>query len=304
MSLPKSKNEHPGKIIDSKNGFDILECVSCGFKHIMPIPTADELENVYRHEYYSKDKPMFLQQSNEDVAWWNLVYSDRFDTFEEHLSDSKRRILDVGSGPGFFLKHGKDRGWITQGIEPSKQATKHARSLGLSIVEDFLSESSVAQFEPFDVVHASEVLEHISDPTLLLTLIHGLLKPGGIICLSVPNDYNPFQQTVRDVDNYDPWWLAPPHHINYFNFKSLNRLLSNLGFDVFLQEATFPIDMFLLMGDKYVGDDALGRQCHKKRMRMEMQLAESGNNELRRAWYRSMADLGIGREVCLFAKKC
>jgi len=47
------------------------------------------------------------------------------------LPSGSRRILDVGSGPGYFLLHGKNRGWQTLGIEPSKQAAEHGRKLGL-----------------------------------------------------------------------------------------------------------------------------------------------------------------------------
>ena len=33
------------------------------------------------------------------------------------------------------------------------------------------------------------------------------------------NEYNPFQIALRDNCGYEPWWLSPPHHINYFNFE-------------------------------------------------------------------------------------
>ncbi|MGS0695601.1 class I SAM-dependent methyltransferase [Shewanella sp. 0m-4] len=295
--------QHSGKVIDSRHGYDVIDCEECGFKHVMPMPTPEELEQVYREEYYSKDKPLFLSQSNEDAAWWERVFADRFDTFEAHLPQKSRRVFDVGAGPGFFLHHGLQRGWTTQGIEPSKQASEHAKELGVDVVTDFLSPTSVANFEPFDVVHACNVLEHIPNPIELLACISELVKDEGLLCISVPNDYNPFQKTVREVDGLEPWWLAPPHHLNYFDVNSLTQLLNNSGFEVFLKESSFPIDMFLLMGDNYVGNDELGRACHKKRMKFEMSLIESGQNDLKRAWYQSMAEVGIGREICLYARK-
>ncbi|MCK8043382.1 class I SAM-dependent methyltransferase [Shewanella sp. 1CM18E] len=295
--------QHTGNVIDNRHGFNVIDCEVCGFKHVSPMPTAQELEQVYREEYYTKDKPLFLSQSKEDAIWWERVFADRFDTFETHLPTGNRRVFDVGAGPGFFLHHGKQRGWVTQGIEPSKQASEHARELGIDVVSDFLNPTSVKQFEPFDVVHACNVLEHIPNPIELLECIHLLVKDGGLVCISVPNDYNPFQKTVREVDGLEPWWLAPPHHLNYFDVSSLTQLLNNSGFDVFLKESSFPIDMFLLMGDNYVGNDELGRACHKKRMKFEMSLIESGQNDLKRAWYQSMAEIGVGREICIYARK-
>jgi len=294
--------EHHGTKIDSKDGFDVIECTVCGFKHIIPIPTAEEMINIYNDKYYSIDKPMYLKRAKEDIEWWNLVYSERFDTFESLLPPEQRSILDVGSGPGFFLIHGKKRGWKTLGIEPSSQAAVYSRNLGLEIVEDFLTEKTVIGLEKFDVIHMSEVLEHIPDPKGMLKIVRRLLKPRGIICVVVPNDYNPFQKALIKGCDFEPWWVAPPHHINYFNSDSLSQLLSNSGFDVMLSEATFPIDIFLLMGDNYVNNDKVGRKCHHKRKMFEQNLNKAGYHNLKRDLYQSLANRGLGREVILFGR--
>ena len=303
--MPESRQweHHSGPVLDSVKGFDVIECEMCGFKHIVPIPTPEELEAVYRQEYYSAEKPQYLERHREDLDWWNLVYSERYDTFEQLLPPHRRRILDVGSGPGYFLLYGKQRGWQTLGIEPSAQAAAHSRELGLEIGEDFLNEETVSQLGAFDVVHMSEVLEHIPDPSGMLQLVRRLLNPDGLICVVVPNDYNSFQHALRTVCDFKPWWVAPPHHINYFDFDSLSQLLSASGFDGLLREATFPIDMFLLMGDNYVGNDALGRQCHTKRKTLERNLAEAGMTDLKRRLYEGFASIGIGREVQIIAQK-
>ena len=107
------------------------------------------------------EKPLYLERHREDLDWLNLVYRERYDTFEEFLSPHRRRILDVGSGLGFFLLHGKQRGWQTIGVEPSKEAVAHSRDVGLEIVEDFLTEHTAKQLGTFDVVHIDEVFEHI-----------------------------------------------------------------------------------------------------------------------------------------------
>lgn len=303
MTEIKKWRNHRGPILDSVKGFDVIECETCGFKHIVPIPTHEELETVYRDEYYSKEKPMYLERTREDLDWWNLVYSERYDTFEEHFPLGRRRILDIGSGPGFFLLHGKQRGWQTLGIEPSRQAADHSRKLWLEIVEDFLTEELENKLGKFDVVHISEVLEHIPDPKGMLQLARHLLTSGGLICVVAPNDYNPFQYALRTSCSYEPWWVTPPHHINYFNFDSLSRLLEFAGFEVLIREATFPIDMFLLMGDNYVGNDNLGRQCHSKRKTFECNLNKSGLSRVKRQLYQNFAHFGIGREVVLFGIK-
>lgn len=299
----KSWNQHRGPVLDRCGSFDVLDCVLCGFAHVVPIPDPEQMDVVYREEYYSKEKPLFLERHRRDLDWWNLCYDQRYDTFESVLPVGRRRILDIGSGPGFFLKRGKDRGWSVLGVEPSKQAAAHSRGLGLEIVEEFLTPSLAETLGAFNVVHLSEVLEHIPDPAAMLSTAFRLLSPGGLVCVLTPNDYSPFQRALRTTCGFKPWWVSPPHHINYFTVDSLSRLISRSGFEILLREATFPIDMFLLMGDNYVGHDAVGRQCHERRMIFEKNLRASGLTDLHRTLYRQLSDLGIGREIIVYGKK-
>lgn len=302
MSVKKWQG-HEGPVVASANGFDVIECKQCAFKHIIPIPSEEELEQAYRHEYYTQEKPLYLERHREDLEWWNTVYTRRYEILEQHLPAQQRKILDIGSGPGFFLLNGKNRGWQVKGVEPSMQAAQHSQGLGLDVENIFFSEQSAPALGSFDAINMGEVLEHIPNPAALLKLVHARLNVGGMVCLIVPNDFNPFQLTLHDHLGFGPWWVAPPHHINYFNFKSLAGLVEKCGFEVLHQESTFPIDMFLLMGDNYVGNDQLGRSCHTRRMNFERALIKGGMADLLGDIYAKFAKQGIGREVVLFAKK-
>lgn len=296
---------HAGVALDTVNGYSVIDCDACRFKHIVPIPTPEELANVYQHEYYSVEKPLYIERHIEDLDWWNLVYAEQYELFEHLLpgdNGSRRRLLDVGSGPGYFLLHGQQRGWTVRGLEPSKQAASHSRGLGLDIVEAFLNDDTAATLGAFDVVHMNEVLEHVPDPRHALALAYSLLEGGGLVSLTVPNDYNPFQHVLREVCGFAPWWVAPPHHVNYFDVESIQRLLSE-RFEVVDVETTFPIDLFLLMGENYVGNDDLGRACHARRKRFEVNLARAGKTALMHDIYRDLAQLGVGRDVVVTARK-
>ena len=294
---------HNGEIIDSIGTFEVMACYPCGFKHIVPIPTQSELDQVYRDEYYSREKPQYLVEHREDLDWWNVVYDERYDMFETILPDTGRRILDVGSGPGFFLKRGQERGWEACGIEPSRQAASHSRGLGLNVIEGFLQESLAESLGTFDVIHMHEVLEHIPNPTEIIRLAFRLLNSNGMLCVIVPNDYNPLQLLVRNHLEYQPWWVAPPHHINYFDHHSLAVLIESAGFQVLRNTSTFPIEMFLLMGCNYVGDATVGRIVHGQRKQMEVNLVKAGYGLLKQNTYDAFAKEGIGREVVVYAQK-
>ncbi len=51
----KKWHNHEGVVEASENGFDVIDCQFCGYKHIIPIPTVEELETVYQHDYYNQE---------------------------------------------------------------------------------------------------------------------------------------------------------------------------------------------------------------------------------------------------------
>lgn len=297
-------NGHKGPLIDVAREYDIIDCEECGFKHIVPIPAQEEIDGLYEKEYYTTEKPQFIARQIEDLDWWDCIFNDRYDYFEMNLSTVRRRILDIGCGPGYFLKRGMERGWDCLGVEPSLRAADHARQLGVNVINRFFHDAGLEQKTgTFDAVHMSEVLEHIADPTQLCLAAYSLLAQHGIICIVVPNDYNPIQEILRERLGYNPYWLAPPHHINYFDYDSVENLLRKSGFTIIRRTAMYPMDFFLLMGDNYVGNDQLGRACHTKRKSFDTVLAKSSLKDFRRELYELMAHHGIGRETVVYAKK-
>ena len=301
--MPEAKNTHQGPVIDRKNDFEVIECGQCNFRHVVPLPTENELAALYNEDYYAREKPLYLERTKEDLSWWNLAYADRFAFFEERLPQTRRRLLEVGSGPGYFLHMGQMRGWNGLGIEPSAQAAAHTREMGLEVLEDFLTPQTAPALGTFDVVHMYNVLEHVPDPEQMIALAHSLLNPGGLYSVCVPNDYNVLQDVLRRFDDFEPWWVAPPHHLNYFSFDSLTALLERSGFEVVERTTSFPMEVFLLRGQNYIGNDALGRHCHGMRKLLDQRLEVSGLNHVRQELYRGLAALGIGREVELIARR-
>ncbi len=292
--------DHRGPILDRVESCRVIDCTPCGFKHIVPIPTRRALNALYSQKYYTRQ---YAKRIQADLSWWDLVFADRYDTLEEHLPSHRRQLLDVGSGLGYFLLHGQRRGWQVTGIEPSAEAAAYARQMGLTVKEFFLEEDTADRLGTFDAIHLSEVLEHLPDPGATLELLHRRLAPEGVICIVVPNDYNPFQWAARVVGETSPWWVKIPHHINYFDLSSLRRLLTRRRFEILHEEATFPIDLFRLMGNDHAGNDDLARDSHHKRTTFEANLAAVGLTALKRKLYRALAELDIGGELFVVARR-
>ena len=79
--------------------------------------------------------------------------------------------------------------------------------------------------EYFDRVICSEVLEHVSDDRLVLAELVRVLRPGGVLAISVPDEY-----TERLLWRYAPEYRsAPGGHVRIYQRKEIARLLQASG---------------------------------------------------------------------------
>lgn len=293
---------HQGSVLDRAGGHTVIACETCGFAHVVPLPDEPALAALYTQSYYAETKPDYLVRAREDEPWARLGFDDRLDLLEAHLPEKRRRLLDVGSGPGFFLARAAERGWQAQGIDPSAQACTHAHGLGLRVMQAAFDGTAAERLGVFDAVVLTNMLEHVADPIGLLGRAWSVLDGRGLVCVTVPNDYNPLQETLRRA-GARPWWVAPPHHLNYFTFDTLGALLSEIGFQEVARSTSFPMEMFALLGDNYIDNDTLGRACHKRRVGFDLALARTARGEARRQFYGALAAGGFGREVIIIAEK-
>ena len=305
IRLYEESHGHTGTEVYRKGEIAVIDCEACGFKHILPIPTQAELDGFYSEEFYDKLWPNAIANSEADRDWYDLGFRDRYETFEELLPDPGRRaLLDIGSGSGHFLKCGQDRGWQVLGIEPSATAHEFATGdLGVPVVKGAFTAENSRSFGHFDVVTMNKVFEHLRDPAEVLRLVHEILRPGGLVCITVPNDFNPLQEVAARHLGREPWWVDPTEHISYFDSASLSGLVERCGYRTEHLVTSFPLELFLLMGENYLDDDRVGKGIHNKRKQFEMILEESGHGRLRRELYGKLQTLGLGRELTIYARK-
>ena len=296
---------HKGHVISENETFSVIACELCGFNHVTPIPDASFLEDYYKNEYLGKRiSDTFYKKMESEFEWNEIFHNEKFDVAEEIIKGHPKKVLDIGSGLGCFLNVGKKRGWDCLGIEPSVDSVNYSRAkFEINVKEIFLSSETADQIEKQDFIHSQEVIEHLSDPVEMVEITHSLLNPDGVVCIACPNDFSPLQGVVNNLVDVPDWWVAPPEHINYFSIESLSNLLTKSGFEVFHTTSTFPLELFILMGDNYVGDNEMGSTIHKKRMTLEKNLLKYNYEDLRRELYQSFSKLNLGREIAVFARK-
>lgn len=278
-----------------------------GYLRIDPVPTQAEVERYYTQEFYSSEYPRFNDSSLEVQEEEREFFDSRWEAIcaqvEAHFGSLEDiSVFDVGFGFAQALLYFRGKGMHGAGLEPSPEGVAYALEQGIEAYRAGIEQFDVVGDRRYDVVTIINVLEHLRAPAdTLVKVREQLLRPGGLLVIDVPNDFNDFQTAADAEHGLGQWWVCPPNHINYFSFSSLGRLLDACGYDVVHQEATFPLEMFLLMGDVYVGDADLGKACHNKRVRFESVLRRQGKEHKLRRFYESLADLDLGRQAVVYA---
>lgn len=136
------------------------------------------------------------------------------------------RMLDIGCGYGFGLDLGERlRGWHGIGLDPSPAAQQGRVELGIDIRSGILDDD-FAPGQRFDVILASEVLEHIPDPGAFLRAIRARLPDDGLVLLTTPD--------ADAVGPETPWStlqavLSIGHHEFLVDADGLRQLLEDVG---------------------------------------------------------------------------
>ena len=279
--------------------YQLIDCNKCGFIHALPKPSDEELSRFYRKKFYNQQRKSdyFAKQKNQ-LAWWNIVFEQRLQRLEELLG-RKGRIVDVGCGPGFFLNYARDAGWDVIGLEPSRDAANYAiEEFSLTIIQDEISTLWNKDIGlSVDIVYSHGVIEHLKDPLSYLEKSKAILDGPGLIFTSAANDFNIYQALAIKALGIDPWFIIPPEHLNYFTVESLVLAHEKFGYKIRDLRTSFPIDMFLMMGEDYVSNSELGPSFHSMRANYEKNLLTFGFGNLLSEIQRFNAKMGIGRQT-------
>ena len=133
-------------------------------------------------------------------------------------------LLDVGCSTGDFLHAARDSHEV-EGLELSAWASQFAAKRGLKIHVKKLEEMKGAD-GAYDVITLWGVIEHLEWPKREMRHVNRLLKKGGIACFWT-GDSDSFW--ARLLGRH--WWYLMGQHIHYFNWRSMDRLLADAGFE-------------------------------------------------------------------------
>lgn len=120
----------------------------------------------------------------ENTHWW---HQHKRAVCHQRISRMKiGKVLDVGVGTGKILEELKQLNWQVFGVDIDQQAQLHSRKRRIDLKIADVSQSLPFKDNYFDAVLALDVLEHIKNDNLALIEIKRVVKPNGIILISVP----------------------------------------------------------------------------------------------------------------------
>jgi SAM-dependent methyltransferase len=214
---------------------ELLSCTTC--EHVLSIHAMD-LEGLYGGDYVDStyggskglraafDRIISLPDSESDnvgrVAYINRLIGSQND------ASGRRSVLDVGSGLCVFLHRMKATGWDCTALDPDERAVAHAREVvGIGAIRgEFMQ---LAPTGKFDLLSFNKVLEHVENPTAMLSQSQHWLKPGGSVYIELPD-----AEAARHAGYGREEFFID--HIHVFSFASMAILANKAGFDVVMSE--------------------------------------------------------------------
>jgi SAM-dependent methyltransferase len=176
------------------------------------------------------------------------------------------RILDIGCGTGARVTRplaDAFRSLHFLGVDADERSIAWARNNHRDHDNlDFATLDSLPTDQRFDLVIASEVIEHVPDPMGFLLDLRGRLTPTGTIAMTLPNGYGPFEAMaltecllhLSRLQNVLRWLkykmlgrsvppaagdvdtLAVSPHVNFFSLGEITGLFAAAGLRVLRSE--------------------------------------------------------------------
>lgn len=195
-----------------------MRCESCG--------------HVFTDGYFSDDvlAAIFQKTSEHQKPGWNFeqqrpVSARIVDAVADHVDHGA--WLDVGFGNGSLLFTAEEWGFLPVGIDLRPSSVEALRSLGIEAhCIDIVGLQDPGRYS---VISMADVLEHMPFPKPALVAAHRLLRPDGILFISMPN-YQTIAWRLLEAAKMNSFWIEIEHYHN-FSRARLYELLREMGFE-------------------------------------------------------------------------
>lgn len=210
---------------------DLVKCGACDLVFVSPFPSPKQVRKIYTEAEFFQRVPYDSTKAGygnylQEEALIRERFRKKIALIKKHQTNGK--LLDVGCATGFFLSEARKAGYEVYGVDLMKFAVDHCRKSGLKNVYQGTLEETKFPNGFFDVVVAMEILEHLANPKRFLKKVAQLIKPSGLLVVSVPNRKSLIARLMGRL------WFGyyQYQHLLMFEPKTITSLLSQSGFVV------------------------------------------------------------------------
>jgi 2-polyprenyl-3-methyl-5-hydroxy-6-metoxy-1,4-benzoquinol methylase len=232
--------------VDPHEPFPIVRCRLCGFQYSQYVLTPDLLNRLYNQcidPETSQAKIYRVYKRRAYVQIWTTLFYLWSEGKQDETLDV--RLLDYGCGWGDFMMTAQMPGLRCIGMEYDQRKIAYVKDLGFEVVD---SHDDLQSAAPFDLFFCNQVLEHVSQPKMVMQKINSCLSPGAYGFVGVPDfgaenledAVNRFSTGGLVNKNINPW-----EHLNYFSPALLVTMLRDSGFRVIQPNQGNPLKSFL-----------------------------------------------------------
>ena len=221
--------------------FHLCRCRECGFLLTQDFPPETEIGRYYATPDYishSDTKKGLMNSLYHRVRKYMLKRKARLVVHESHRKEG--RLLDIGTGTGYFAATMQRQGWQVEAVEKDEGARRFAREHFALQVKP---ETALRDYAPhsFDVITLWHVMEHLEHLNETWELLNTLLTEKGVLIVAVPNS------SSFDACKYGAYWAAydVPRHLWHFTPATIQRLASKHGF-IMAERYPMPFDAFYI----------------------------------------------------------
>lgn len=162
-------------------------------------------------------------------------------TLVQSRFSTETKILDIGCGGGEFLMQLKEVGFSDlSGADIERYTDLSKNNIDFQSV-DFCYEKLPWKDGTFDLITSWEVFEHLENPHFVIREIVRVLKPGGIVVISMPNVFHIISRLIFLKTGDFPRWNWKNNHITVYSKSIFNKVFLK---DLTLKEAKYFLPEF------------------------------------------------------------
>lgn len=277
----------------------ILKKNKYGFYQVKKPPSSKDLNFYYKKKNYSKRN--LIAYYEKDSKYYNFYLNLLLKWIRNNTKFKIKKLIDIGCGVGHFLEAGNANKISSLGLDISEDIIKYLRKKKLKA--EYYNLNETAKKRSTDLLIIKNLLEHLENPSSIIDKINKDFKYKYLL-LSTPNDFSEIQKFVIKKHNIKKeYWVDEYHHLNYFNFKSMEQFLKKKNFKILGTFSSFPLEFISVLGLPYLKDrKKFGRQAHLLRVQIEKVISEFDQSFLIE-FYEMLAKNNLGRELFFLVKK-